>query len=85
MLRAQVTSERWLIVRLANGSEVVTDPEAEEIARDGEQVTLRFYPEQVSAAELISRVAANYPVRDLYVQNPPIEEIIARLYSEAAT
>ncbi len=85
VLRAQVTSERWLIVRLANGSEVVTDPEAEEIARDGEQVTLRFYPEQVSAAELISRVAANYPVRDLYVQNPPIEEIIARLYSEAAT
>ena len=31
----------------------------------------------------IARVAANHPIRDLFVENPPIEEIIARLYGEA--
>ena len=84
VLRGRVTSERWLIVRLADGAGAIVDPDAEEIRRDGERVTLRFFPEVVPAAELISRIAARYPVRDLYVENPPIEEIIARLYTEAA-
>ncbi len=84
VLRGQVTTERWLIVRLADGAERIEDPDAEEIRRDGQQVTLRFFPESVSAAELIGRLATNYPVTDLYVQNPPIEEVIARLYTEAA-
>ena len=38
----------------------------------------------VSAATLISRVTAQHPVRDLFVENPPIEEIIARLYAAQA-
>lgn len=84
VLRAQVTSERWLTVRLANGHDAVSDPDAEEIRRDAQHVTLRFDPERVSAAELISRLATRYAVRDLYVENPPIEEVIARLYAEAA-
>jgi ABC-type uncharacterized transport system ATPase subunit len=29
---------------------------------------------------MIGRIAKNYPVHDLYVENPPIESIIARLY-----
>ena len=28
----------------------------------------------------IGRIAARHPIRDLFVQNPPIEEIVARLY-----
>jgi len=83
VLRSRVTTERWLIVRLADGVDGIADQDAQEIARDGQQVTLRFYPEDVSAAELISRLAARYPVTDLYVQNPPIEQVVARLYSEA--
>jgi len=83
VLRSRVTTERWLIVRLADGTDGIADPDAQEIAREGQQVTLRFYPEDVSATELISRLAARYPVTDLYVQNPPIEQVVARLYSEA--
>lgn len=82
VLRARVTSERWLTVRLANGRQTVEDPDAEEIRRDEQSVTLRFDPARVSTAELIGRVAARYAVRDLYVENPPIEEVIARLYGE---
>ena len=43
---------------------------------------LRFDPDQVSATTLIGRVAGNHAIRDLFVENPPIEEIIARLYGE---
>jgi ABC-2 type transport system ATP-binding protein len=85
-LRARVTRERWLILDLADPDAAVSDPDAEILRREGDRVTLRFDPTLVSAAELIGRVTARYPVRDFFVQNPPIEEIIARLYGdEAAT
>lgn len=81
-LRARVTRERWLLVDLEDGAEEVRDPEASVVRREGSRVVLRFDPAVVSTAALIGRVAASHPVRDLFVQNPPIEEIIARLYGE---
>jgi ABC-2 type transport system ATP-binding protein len=80
-LRARVTTEHWLIVDLAEEQEV-SDPDATVIRREDRRVCLRFDPAQVPAATLISRIAARYAIRDLYVENPPIEEIIARLYHE---
>jgi ABC-2 type transport system ATP-binding protein len=81
-LRARVTPERWLIVDLLEPNDALTDPDAMEIRRDGSRVVLRFDPRVVPAAELISRITARHAVRDLFVENPPIEEIIARLYRE---
>jgi len=82
-LRARVTRERRLIVDLLDADGTISDPDAEVIACEGSRVTLRFDPELVSPADLIARVTAAHPVRDLFVENPPIEEIIARLYGEA--
>jgi ABC-2 type transport system ATP-binding protein len=84
-LRARVTPERWLIVDLLEPNDALTDPDAMEIRRDGSRVVLRFDPRVVPAAELISRITARHAVRDLFVENPPIEEIIARLYREEQT
>ncbi|MCC2672553.1 MAG: transporter, partial [Armatimonadetes bacterium] len=53
------------------------------IRQEDRRFLLRFDPERVSPAALIARITARYPVRDLFVQNPPIEEIIARLYAGA--
>lgn len=82
-LRAQVTRERWLILDLADPAATVADTEAEVIRREGDRVTLRFDPALTPTAALIGRVTATHRVRDLFVQNPPIEEIIARLYAGA--
>lgn len=79
-LRKRVTSERLLIVDLAEAGVDVVDPDARVVETDGPRVTLSFDPDRVSTASLISRLADRYPVRDLFVQNPPIESIIARLY-----
>jgi ABC-2 type transport system ATP-binding protein len=83
-LRAKVTEERWLIVDLSDANVAVDDPGAEVIRREGDRVTLRFDPRRVATAELIGRITSRYPVRDLLVQHPPIEEIIARLYADGA-
>ena len=79
-LRARVTRERWLIVDLLDEREVVNDPDATVMRREGRRVCLRYDPATVSSAALISRIAGAHGIRDLFVQNPPIEEIIARMY-----
>ena len=81
-LRERVTRERWLLLDLEDLNLDLEDPDAELLRRDGHRVTLRFDPAHVSSAQLISRLTARYPIRDLFVQNPPIEEIIARLYGQ---
>ncbi|MDX1931313.1 MAG: ATP-binding cassette domain-containing protein [Capsulimonadales bacterium] len=81
-LRTQVTRERWLTLDLENPDTSVTDPAATVIKREGDRVTLAFDPETIPAATLIARLTARVGIRDLFVGNPPIEEIIARLYGE---
>jgi len=82
-LRRRVTTERWLIVDLLEDDEV-SDAQATVISREGSRVCLRFDPEEVAPAALIARITARHAVRDLFVENPPIEEIIARMYRGAA-
>ena len=84
-LRMRVTRQRLLIVDLAGDNGDIRDAQAEVVARQGRRVTLRFDPEQVSPARLIARVAAEHDIRDLFVQDPPIEQIIAHVYSQART
>ena len=82
-LRARVTRERRLIVDLVHENGHVSDPDAKVISREPRRVTLRFDPGLISPAELIARITAEHEITDLFVENPPIEEIIARLYGEA--
>ncbi len=79
-LRSQFGRERRLTVDLVNEKEEVSDPDARVMAREGHRVRLAFDPSRVSAADLIARVTARHAVSDLFVENPPIEEIIARIY-----
>jgi ABC-2 type transport system ATP-binding protein len=83
-LRREVTRERWLTLDLEDPCAEISDPDAEVIERAGGHVRLRFDPERVSPAALISRITARCAVRDLFVENPPIEEIVARLYEREA-
>jgi viologen exporter family transport system ATP-binding protein len=82
-LRGRVTRERWLTVDVDDGSaEGVADPQAQVVRREGQRVCLAFDPQAVSPAALIQRITSRHPVRDLFVENPPIETIIARLYRD---
>jgi ABC-2 type transport system ATP-binding protein len=82
-LRRRVTRERWLIIDLVHPDERVEDPDATVVRRDGHRVCLAFDPQQVPPAELIRRVTGAHAIRDLFVENPPIETIVARLYQQS--
>lgn len=79
-LRRQVSNERRLIIDLEDESQTVHDPDAMIVEREGHRVHLAFDPQVVATADLIARVTRRHRVRDLFVENPPIERIITRLY-----
>ena len=82
-LRNRVTRERWLTVDLVHADDSIDDPDATVIRHEGHRVCLAFDPQRVSSAELIQRVTRAHAIRDLFVENPPIETIIARLYGHS--
>ena len=81
-LRIRVTNERRLIVDLQDENSEFNDPDMEIISREKQRIVMKFDPEKITAAELISKVAAHHRIRDLFIENPPIEEIIAQLYGK---
>ena len=81
-LRERVSRERWLIVDLADDQSPPEMPEARLVRHEGNRVIYGFDPATLSAADLIGTVSARTAVRDIFVENPPIEQIIARLYGE---
>ncbi|WP_342825881.1 ABC transporter ATP-binding protein [Candidatus Lucifugimonas marina] len=81
-LRKEIAPERLLIVDFVEENAQISDVGARVVDHSGHRAKFSFNPEEISASDLIARVTAEHPVRDLFVENPPIEEIIAQMYSE---
>lgn len=84
-LRARVTRERWLTIDLAVGATWSDQEGTRLVKHDGNRVCLAFDPVELPPAELIRRVTSACAIHDLFVENPPIEQIIARLYAAQAS
>ncbi|MDT3444776.1 ATP-binding cassette domain-containing protein, partial [Pseudofrankia sp. BMG5.37] len=85
-LRDRLGGERTLIVDLASPMprlEVAT-PGARVVRVEGPRQWLAF-PAGASAAPLVAEVAARYPLVDLAIREPPIEDVITRLYTTGTT
>lgn len=81
-LRERMSSERRLTFDRADSAPIAI-PGARVLAAAGARVQLAFDPTQLSAAELVGRISAAHSVRDLFIENPPIDHIIAELYRSA--
>jgi ABC-2 type transport system ATP-binding protein len=83
-LRASQTAPRTLVVDLAASMEPIAIEGATVTKVDGPRQWLSF-PASTSAAPLVAQVAARYPLVDLSVAEPSIEDVIARIYAGVAT
>lgn len=81
-LRKKISPERRLVVDLMQESETIQDSHAQLIKQEGHRMWLKFNPDLISAPQLITRITAKHAVADLFVENPPIEETIAKLYRD---
>ncbi|WP_371497244.1 ATP-binding cassette domain-containing protein [Kitasatospora sp. NBC_00374] len=82
-LHAAGESERTLVIDLAEPRPAIEVPGARVVRVEGPRQWLAF-PAQESAAPLLASVAARYPLVDLSVREPAIEDVIARMYAEVA-
>ena len=73
---------RTLVVDVANSPAEIHVPDAEVASRDGRRVRLRFDRDRITASDLISEVIARYEIRDLTIEEPEIEDIVRRIYTE---
>ncbi|MET8625426.1 ATP-binding cassette domain-containing protein [Kitasatospora sp. NPDC004669] len=76
-------SERTLVVDLAEARRPIEVAGARVVKVEGPRQWLAF-PAQESAAPIVAAVAARYPLVDLSVREPAIEDVIARMYAKVA-
>jgi ABC-2 type transport system ATP-binding protein len=81
-LRHRYEPYRTLVVDLAMSLEPLEIDGAEVVRCDGPRQWLRFHRDQVAAADLIARVVALADVRDLTIEEPDIESVVARIYTD---
>jgi ABC-2 type transport system ATP-binding protein len=79
-VRKTMLPERRMIIDLYKEHDTVRDAEASLLKQEGHRVWLSYNPVTTSTCDLIRRITQNHAIRDLYIENPPIEEIIANFY-----
>ena len=83
-LRSQVSQERRIVVDLDQSHSPVIHPMAKLTSLNGDRAQIQFDLREISAPEVIAHVTSHNQVRDIFVENPPIEELIARTYAGEA-
>jgi ABC-2 type transport system ATP-binding protein len=84
-LKARFGEHRQLVVDADAGADAVraaVDGRAELVSSEHGRHVLRFSRDAVSAVELIAMVTARLPIKDLTIQEPEIDAIVARIYRE---
>jgi ABC-2 type transport system ATP-binding protein len=81
-LRAGALAERRLFVDFEGEAPALDWPEVRVVACDGSRLELAFDPSLTPAPALIARIVAAHPVDDIHVEEPLIEEVIARFYEQ---
>jgi ABC-2 type transport system ATP-binding protein len=81
-LRSRFGDERTLVVDLTEPRSPLAVEGATVFQVDGPRQWLRFRRSEVTAADLIARVAAAAPLVDLSIEEPAIEDVVRRFYSD---
>ena len=72
---------RTLVVDLEEPAEPIELPGVESVHVEGRRQRLTFSGDQVSAADLVAQVASRVRLVDLAIEEPEIEQIVARIYT----
>jgi ABC-2 type transport system ATP-binding protein len=79
-LRGQAGRQRRLIIDLERPCALHAEDAPMRLEHSDTRIVLQFDPQVRAASALIAAVTQRYPTRDLFVETPPIEELVAELY-----
>ena len=80
-LRQKLNAERYIQLELQQEVPFEADSRVRVVSMEGATIQLAFDPADITTAALIQELAESYPVKDILVENPPIETLIAQLYA----
>jgi ABC-2 type transport system ATP-binding protein len=80
-MRAETSGQRRLVVDFAEDVDGLDIDGAEMLSRDGRRIELAFDPRVITAHDLIGRITVGRRIADLSIEEPTIEELIARFYT----
>ena len=83
-LKKRFAPYRVLVVDFADTVSDVEIEQAELMERKDRRARFRFNRWQVSASELITALAQEYPVKDISIEEPEIETIVREIYEHSA-
>lgn len=81
-LRNTVSKDRRLILDYDGGNGGISILGATPISEENNRLVIDFNPDIITPADLITTLSTQYKIKDILIENPPIEEIIAKLYGE---
>lgn len=81
-LREKVSKERRLILDYSEEISKFLIEGATLIKDENNRLIIDFKPEVITPADLISSISHQYKIKDILIENPPIEEVIAKLYGD---
>jgi ABC-2 type transport system ATP-binding protein len=77
--------ERTLVVDLENAEPPLQIAGATVVDVDGPRQWLRFRPAETTAAEVVAEVTRQARIIDLAIEEPEIEDVVRRIYTEGRT
>lgn len=81
-LRNKVSNERRLILDFDEGNGGFTIAGTTIVKQEPNKLIIDFNPDIITTADLIAFLSTKYNIKDIIIENPPIEEVIAELYGE---
>jgi len=81
-IRNRILPERVLKIDFYSKPSRVDIPGVVLLVEEDNHVELRFDPSKNNATELIQVISTHNDIKDFIIENPPIEEIIAKMYRE---
>ncbi|MBU5425842.1 ATP-binding cassette domain-containing protein [Tissierella pigra] len=81
-LRNTVSKDRRMILETYEGTNGFSINGATLIEEEKNRLMIDFNPDIITPAELINILSTKYKIKDILIENTPIEEIIAKLYGE---
>ena len=80
VLRSEVLTERRLFAEFFGDAPMLDIPGAIVRNRDGNSIELSFDPAVISVPQIIGTITSKYELADVHIEQPQIEEVIARFY-----
>jgi ABC-2 type transport system ATP-binding protein len=81
-LRDRSESVRTVRIEFAGCPGRLSFPSAETVKQEGCFAEVRYNPSATSAADLVKAISQHAEIKDFTVEDPPIDEIVAKMYAE---